>query len=264
MADFDTKHIFAIILLLLMPVLIFVLALFFASEFRSDELALRREKELTARFMTRPYLTDKEIEFLRERKFNDLLSTLRLLYYEDKGMAYELYAKAIEMGVESQEAYETLAELHENRNEKLEAIALYTKAISLDPKAKKYGTRSIFGRLARLYQEVGNYNKAAIYYEKYLTFYSNNVEGRYHLAVCYYRLERLEDALNQLNRCIRIDPGSPHISNVHNLMGLVYEEQGFLNAAEENYLKALRLSPTNADAKANLERLRKIKEKAKL
>ena len=250
------------ILILIMPILIFITSVFFPAESRKEELAKDREVELSDKFISGYTLNDEEISYLRKREFKYLIRTAQKVYIKDKGAGYALYKRAISIGVQSQYIYVELAQLYVNRNENDKAIALYEKTIQLDPKLKNWYTRGCLGKIADLYYSSGNFYKASEYYEQNLKYYPKNISNMYYLAACYTRMREVDKALNMLNLAIRIDPGNKYLTDIYNLMGIIYEKKNMLGEAERYYSESLRVNPKNEKAAENLIQLqKKLKEK---
>ena len=248
-------------LIFIVSLVVLITAVFYPAESRKEEIARAKEIEITDKFISGYTLSDEEIVYLRQRSFKYLISAIQSIYYKDKGAGYDLYKKAINIGVQSQNIYAGLAQLYINRNEKDKAITLYEKAIEIDPKIKNWNTKEYIGKLAELYHSTGDFYRSAKYYEQNLKYYPRNIGNIYYLAFCYVNMEEPDKALNELNKAVRIDPGSKYLTDIYNLMGIVYENKGMLGEAERYYSEALRINPKNKKAAANITRLqKKLKE----
>ncbi|MGQ9424425.1 tetratricopeptide repeat protein [Gilvimarinus sp. F26214L] len=69
------------------------------------------------------------------------------------------------------------------------------------------------------------------------------------LATALYHLGEVDDALESVNRAEQLQPDVPA---VHNLLGLLAQENGEYANAEHHFLKALKLDPESAYAHYNL------------
>jgi len=248
-------------LMILMPLIILVTAVLYPSGGRKEEIAKEKEIEITDRFIAGYTLTEDEINYLHKRNFKYLINGMRIVLQKDKGKGYELYKRAINMGVESQQIYTELAQLYINRNEKDKAIALYEKAIALDPDVKNWPTKGYIKKLADMYYASGDCYRASKLYEKYLTYYRRSIPDMYSLSVCYIKMRETDKALSLLNNCIKIDPGNKFLTDIYNLMGLIYEGKGIMVEAQNYYTESLRINPNNKKAETNLKRVeKKLKE----
>jgi len=71
---------------------------------------------------------------------------------------------------------------------------------------------------------------------------------RMELASGYYARGQLDTALDEVKLALAVKPDLPE---AYNLRGLVYQSQGDVRRAEENFKRALQLNPRDADAMHN-------------
>jgi type IV pilus assembly protein PilF len=71
---------------------------------------------------------------------------------------------------------------------------------------------------------------------------------RVDLATGYFERGQLDVALQELNEAVKLDPRNPR---VYNLYGLVYGMLGENTNAEQNFRRALELSPTDSEIRQN-------------
>jgi tetratricopeptide (TPR) repeat protein len=79
-----------------------------------------------------------------------------------------------------------------------------------------------------------------------------SVRGRYNLAVAYQNEGMLDEAVEQYELSILINPNNIKAGGVHYNLGLLYSSKGYWDKAIEHYEAALRLKPDLPDVRFNL------------
>ncbi|MEI8176450.1 MAG: tetratricopeptide repeat protein [Candidatus Omnitrophota bacterium] len=245
-------------------VILVALAHFFPSEFRTEEIKMQREITISDRFIAGATLNGKEESYLKERKYAYLVSEIQRIYWRDKGAGYKLFTRAVALGVDSPMIYAELADLCVARNESQQAIALLEKAVASKSGLDSWMINSYVSKLADLYYNQKKYPFAAKYYERFLLVNPRNTDVLFKLSFCYVKMQELDKAMDLLDRCMKINPASPYISDVHCLRGEVYESKGSWSEAEQSYNASLRLNPRNKVAETNLRRVESTAKTQKL
>ena len=94
-----------------------------------------------------------------------------------------------------------------------------------------------------------DYGQAVIHYKKALGIQQDYLEAHYGLAVCYSKLDMVEDEIWQYKRILAIKPDM--LSALVNL-GNAYLLKGNLGNAILNYRNARMLDESNVDIRKNL------------
>ena len=115
--------------------------------------------------------------------------------------------------------------------------------------------------------EIDAHEKLAVTYTRLRRFADAEREFRYVLSIdpnspmTYNNLgsmflfqNRNADAIDALSRAVALDSG---LANAHNGLGVAYARTGNLDRAAEEWRKALEIRPDFADARQNLERIRR-------
>lgn len=97
------------------------------------------------------------------------------------------------------------------------------------------------------YIDMGRYESAIHYAKEALADEPDDGYLHYLLGVCYYQLDRYEEAEEQYELAQKYDYNMEIISEMR---GNLYTETGRLKDAETAYLETLRLNPNNAEAHA--------------
>lgn len=71
---------------------------------------------------------------------------------------------------------------------------------------------------------------------------------RLQLAVGYFQQRQMEVALDEIKQALQADPG---LADAYSVRGLIYMDMGENKLAEQDFLEALKLSPTNPDFSNN-------------
>lgn len=86
---------------------------------------------------------------------------------------------------------------------------------------------------------------AAQLYRVYLTLYTDRADVRVYLGACLLSLNQLDQALQEGQRAIRIEP---HYAKAYTLLGRIYAAEQSWDLAEQNFRQALQLDPQDRDA----------------
>ncbi len=105
--------------------------------------------------------------------------------------------------------------------------------------------------LGALLSQAGEYGAAEKEYKKALDLNFYSLSSHYNTASLYIKQERLNEALKELKTCLKLKQGATN-AWVHNNLGVIYQKRHYLEEAEEEFLKALKLEPANRSFEANL------------
>ena len=125
------------------------------------------------------------------------------------------------------------------------------KALELDPR-----NRRASHNMAELRRKQGRYEEAAELFRKVLAKDASSALAHASLGISLFRLGRHEEAIASMDRALGLAPDSPNLHSLHVLAGRSLEALGRRPAAERRFLRALEIDPNNADALADLSRLR--------
>lgn len=78
----------------------------------------------------------------------------------------------------------------------------------------------------------------------------------YSLANTYARIQRYDDAINNINIYLSKEKDIKSQSDAYNVLGASYEGKGQFDKSKQCYLKAIKLNSNNQYAKTNLERVK--------
>lgn len=126
------------------------------------------------------------------------------------------------------------------------SVAAFQKALEINPRFTE-----AHNNLGTIYQELGFADKAEAEFRKALedpTYLSLELP-HYNLARLYYTSDRIDDALDEVERSIQI---KPRFAMAHNLKGLVLERKGDLPGAVDAYTQAVKLVPDDPTFGFNL------------
>jgi tetratricopeptide (TPR) repeat protein len=124
---------------------------------------------------------------------------------------------------------ETEAESGPDPKDVREAIVLYQQAMG--------------------YMANSAYERAAETWKRVLALHDANYTGRLNLALCYVRLNRMEDARREANRILEFGYLS---GDTYHLLGRIAAADGDLSQAEEFYLQAIEDDPNHIPAIVDL------------
>lgn len=150
------------------------------------------------------------------------------------------------------ECLECLGQIAQRKEQYAEALVLYEKVLGINEQlwGKHHRASSqLYLLLGDCYLEQQKYQEAEVYYEKIQQLNQNPEDaeqqqflGKYHQAMgrCYLAQNRLEEAMEQLNKSLAIYKGSygekhPSIAQVHLLLGQVYTQKKAFEQALAQY-----------------------------
>lgn len=107
--------------------------------------------------------------------------------------------------------------------------------------------------LGGLLRKAGNLIDAEKYCKKAVAINFYSCEAHYALSKVYFDKGDQSAAFSELTKCMVMDKNN---AGVHNDIGVIYQKRGYLEEAQEEYIKALRLEPANKTYLRNLELLR--------
>jgi tetratricopeptide (TPR) repeat protein len=125
-----------------------------------------------------------------------------------------------------------------NNKEYEKAAQEYQKAIDLGP-TDPNTLKTAWEFMAFSYYDMGSYDRAAPAFEKALFLDTANVLIMEDLGMSYYHLNRLDDALNVLNKAAAVDANYSAV--IYDDLGLVYTAKGDNQAAIDSYAKAIKI-----------------------
>jgi tetratricopeptide (TPR) repeat protein len=119
------------------------------------------------------------------------------------------------------------------------ALRLYEAALS-GTKTNKQLDPEIFNNMAALYYDSGDFNEAALYWEKALGKKTDYADARFRLSLAIFKAGRRDEALGHLHRLIATYPG--HIPS-RNLRGMVYFENNDFESALRDFKQVMKPGP---------------------
>jgi tetratricopeptide (TPR) repeat protein len=140
--------------------------------------------------------------------------------------------------------YNLLGMVQEKMGHAQQALALYNKAISLNPESE-------FGylNLSQLYQKLGNIAKAETFLKEALQRAPNSAITLYNYGYVLQCQEKLDEALNYYQKCLKQTPAYPKALNNS---GIIYLTKQDFSQAILFFRKAVKLDPDNAERNFNL------------
>ena len=106
-----------------------------------------------------------------------------------------------------------------------------------------------YGSLATMCFTRSMWDRSAEAYERALELNPESVETRTSLAICLLRNQCPDEAVRELQACLKLEPNS---ATVHHQMGNAYTMQSNWLKAIDSYKRALRISPDMAEVYNNL------------
>jgi len=135
---------------------------------------------------------------------------------------------------------------------------LVDKLAATFEKARKYADKKadlypdILTATGDFYARADDLEKSVDYFSEALEINANLLPAREKLAQTYLHLERNEEAIEQLNEIIRLDPLR---QGVYGLLAQLYEESGDIRKAAAAYEQSLLLNPNQEDGYERLAEL---------
>jgi tetratricopeptide (TPR) repeat protein len=128
-----------------------------------------------------------------------------------------------------------------------DALGVYVELHQAYPENSVY-----IDQLAGIYHKMGKFEQEAAMWEQFLTYAPLPADGCPQIGVAYRNLNREDDALKALQRCVALEAKSDSLL----LLGIVLEGRGKYKEADDLYAKALLRAPDYTDvliAKARCE-----------
>lgn len=107
-------------------------------------------------------------------------------------------------------------------------------------------------KLANLLQDSGIFDRAVIYYKKYLGIEPSDVNARVDLGICYYNLNDYQSAITQMEEALKFQPNH---QLAHLNLGIVNLSAGNLQKSRECFNKAVEINPDSDAGKRAKELL---------
>lgn len=107
-------------------------------------------------------------------------------------------------------------------------------------------------RLANLLQDSGLYDRAIIYYKKYLELDPTDSNARVDIGICYYNLNDLQSAITEMETALKYQPKH---QLAHLNLGIVNLTAGNVDVSKEWFKKALEIDPNSQAGKRAQELL---------
>ena len=126
----------------------------------------------------------------------------------------------------------------------LDAVALYQRALQLDPRLLEAQNN-----LGNAFLELRRHDEAARCYRLALALQPDNAQVHCNLSNALRQLGQLDEAMISSRRAIALDPG---LSVAHNSLGLILAALGQCEQAAASYRRCLALNPDDVEAIGNL------------
>lgn len=165
----------------------------------------------------------------------------------DTALAIRSYMTAVDQNSQYFEAYEELAHLYHLKHNPL-AIEHYKNALKIKPN----DTQNIYN-LGMFYQEMEDYKKALLQYERILEIDPSNKYAMHNMGWIYLNhLAKYDEAISCFTKALEQD--TSFLEAVFN-RGLSFEHQGNYRSARQDYSYVLHLDPNYTPAIESLNRL---------
>ena len=120
----------------------------------------------------------------------------------------------------------------------------FSKAIDYLQEAKKYIIDvNTFYLLGLSYSKLNMFKEAEEEYKKAIYLNTRITEGYHYLGLLYFLQENYDDAIEQWNKILEIEPDFSNKFIVLNNLGIVYQKKEMPDKALEYFLEALQLAP---------------------
>jgi tetratricopeptide (TPR) repeat protein len=163
-----------------------------------------------------------------------------LLSFNKPMEAIALYDKAIEIDPNNVKVLVTKGEILYELARFKEAIALYDKAIEIEPKFKEAWYNKGLA-LAKL----GRYQAALSCFDKAIEIDPNNPDAWESKGLALYKFGKYKEAVTSFDKAIEIDPNNP---DAWESKGLALYKLGRYREAVTSFDKAIEIDPNNASA----------------
>ena len=155
----------------------------------------------------------------------------------DTDQALRAFTRALELEPRHPEALRWVAMLHASQGQLDQAIAAYEELLALQP-----DDQFILSTLADLYVLQGQLEQAIGLYRRMIAENGSSSQLHFNLGVLCGRLERFDEAIQELSRAFELAPDS---LEVRVALGLTYELSGRYPEAAAHYEDAIRFDPLN-------------------
>ena len=160
--------------------------------------------------------------------------------------AIGFFLKALSLDAKYYLAYNALGLAYSMKGDLSSATKAFEKCLDINP-----GFTEARNNLGNIFEALGLVDKAEVEYKKALAdeTYPSRQLPFYNLARLAYRQDKWDQALEYVDRALRLDP---RMAVAHNLKGLVLEKKDDTEGAIVSYEKAGRLVPDDMGFKLNL------------
>lgn len=151
--------------------------------------------------------------------------------------AIKYFVKALSLDARFYQAWNMLGLSHASRGRLDEAVKAYLKSLEINPQFSE-----VHNNLGTVYQEMGLLDKAESSFKAALNdaTYVNRESPAYNLARLYVLQNRLDEALNNVQKSIQF---KPRFAMAHDLRGVIQEKLGNLVEAIASYETAVKIVP---------------------
>jgi len=155
---------------------------------------------------------------------------------EDEAIKY--LNQAIALDPQHFQSYKLLGLIYFQKKNFEQAAAAFQKCLEIKPDLVK-----VHNQLGRVYWEMGQAKKAEEEFKKAVVF-DGNATASYNLAEIYFKQEKLELALDYIQKCLLKKEGW---AKAYSLKGVILNKIGRFSEAIESFKKALQISNTETD-----------------
>ena len=134
------------------------------------------------------------------------------------------------------ETYEFLGQIYEKQRKYDQAIAVYKKALAIEPDDKE-----VHKSLAKIYDEKKLYSEALLEYKKLIELESDSSRHYIDLANCYTKMGEKNKVVSTLNRLK--EELKPTDTWTWYALGQVYKRNKFYKEAESAYQRSIEIDP---------------------
>lgn len=169
---------------------------------------------------------------------------------QTKGLdgALDVYIDAVEKAPGFVPLYCLLGDIYSSLDQFEDAITEYKMAIWLDSL-----NIPAYRHLCKAYEDLGDYENAALTYKKLIKIMPNVPEFHSNLANILYIKGDLDEAISHFQTAITLNPSKQWTSVINQTLGFVFQEaKQDLNAAITSYQSAYLLTPEDIDIYINL------------
>ncbi|MFQ5721450.1 MAG: tetratricopeptide repeat protein [Candidatus Aminicenantales bacterium] len=156
--------------------------------------------------------------------------------FEDEAIKY--LDQAISLDPQHFQSYKLLGLLYFQKKNFEQAAAAYQKCLEIKPDLAE-----VHNQLGRVYWEMGQAGKAEEEFKKSF-FLDGNAGASYNLAEIYFKQEKLQLALDYIQKCLLKKEGW---AKAYNLQGVILNKMGQFSEAIQSFKKAMKISANEAD-----------------